>query len=103
MQGDEAMAARPLTRGGKVTGCGDLMVFSHLRWNWVWQRPQHIVSRLADRFQRTIFVEEPEVVPSAKFPQLRTEAWGRVVRVWLEVPGPAGHCDFDDARAHQYG
>src|SRR5919206_93984 len=25
----------------------DLVVLSHLRWPWVWQRPQHLISRLA--------------------------------------------------------
>src|SRR4051794_21838919 len=36
----------------------DLVVFSHLRWDFVWQRPQHLLTRLAaDR--RVFFVEEP--------------------------------------------
>lgn len=35
-----------------------IIVFSHLRWNWVWQRPQHLLSRLADTFD-ILFIEEP--------------------------------------------
>jgi glycosyltransferase involved in cell wall biosynthesis len=35
-----------------------LVVFSHLRWNFVYQRPQHLLSRLARRWQ-VVFVEEP--------------------------------------------
>ncbi|MBK0391844.1 glycosyltransferase [Ramlibacter algicola] len=35
-----------------------LIVFSHLRWNFVYQRPQHILSRLASRW-RVVFIEEP--------------------------------------------
>jgi len=35
-----------------------LIVFSHLRWNFVYQRPQHLVSRLA-RHYPVLFVEEP--------------------------------------------
>src|SRR5512135_3350611 len=35
-----------------------LLVFSHLRWNFVYQRPQHLLSRLARDF-RVIYVEEP--------------------------------------------
>lgn len=35
-----------------------LLVFSHLRWNFVFQRPQHLMSRLARQW-RVIFVEEP--------------------------------------------
>jgi UDP-galactopyranose mutase len=35
-----------------------LIVFSHLRWNWVWQRPQHLLTRIANTFN-IIFIEEP--------------------------------------------
>lgn len=35
-----------------------LAVFSHLRWGFVYQRPQHLLSRLADRWQ-VLFIEEP--------------------------------------------
>jgi len=36
----------------------ELVVFSHLRWSFVYQRPQQILSRLA-RTWRVLFVEEP--------------------------------------------
>jgi protoporphyrinogen oxidase/glycosyltransferase involved in cell wall biosynthesis len=36
----------------------ELVVFSHLRWGFVYQRPQQILSRLARHF-RVLFVEEP--------------------------------------------
>ncbi len=35
-----------------------LLCFSHLRWSFVWQRPQQLMSRFADRY-RVVFVEEP--------------------------------------------
>ncbi len=35
-----------------------LVVFSHLRWSFVYQRPQHLMSRLA-RHYPVLFVEEP--------------------------------------------
>src|ERR1044072_4408684 len=35
-----------------------LLVFSHLRWNFVYQRPQHLLTRLA-RDRRVVVVEEP--------------------------------------------
>ena len=35
-----------------------LIVFSHLRWEFVFQRPQHLLSRLA-RHYPVVFVEEP--------------------------------------------
>jgi glycosyltransferase involved in cell wall biosynthesis len=35
-----------------------LVCFSHLRWDFVWQRPQHLLSRAA-RHYRVLVVEEP--------------------------------------------
>ncbi|MDQ3185993.1 MAG: NAD(P)-binding protein [Pseudomonadota bacterium] len=35
-----------------------IIVFSHLRWDFVYQRPQHLLSRLAENY-KIIFVEEP--------------------------------------------
>ncbi|MFN2606665.1 MAG: glycosyltransferase [Acidimicrobiales bacterium] len=80
----------------------DLIVLSHLRWVFVWQRPQHIVSRLAaDR--RTWFVEEPWPAEVDR-PRLRTEDHGPVRRVWLEVPAEGRrHVGFEDAVTATYG
>lgn len=36
----------------------DLVCFSHLRWDFVYQRPQHLLSRAA-RGRRVYFIEEP--------------------------------------------
>src|SRR5512144_2852760 len=36
----------------------NLIVFSHLRWNFVYQRPQHLMTRLAEHYRIT-FIEEP--------------------------------------------
>ena len=36
----------------------DLVCFSHLRWNFVYQRPQHLLSRFA-QYTRVFFIEEP--------------------------------------------
>lgn len=41
-----------------------LVVFSHLRWNFVYQRPQHLLSRLAN-FRPVFFIEEPIHDPSS--------------------------------------
>lgn len=35
-----------------------LVCFSHLRWDFVWQRPQHLLSRAAKQY-RVVFIEEP--------------------------------------------
>jgi UDP-galactopyranose mutase len=37
---------------------GDIICFSHLRWNFVYQRPQHLLSRFAKN-NRVFFIEEP--------------------------------------------
>lgn len=36
----------------------DILCFSHLRWDFVWQRPQHLMTRFA-RQQRVYYLEEP--------------------------------------------
>jgi hypothetical protein len=36
----------------------DLVCLSHLRWNFVFQRPQHLLTRFAQG-QRVFFIEEP--------------------------------------------
>lgn len=41
-------------------GSSDLICLSHLRWNFVFQRPQHLMTRYA-RTRRVYFVEEPIV------------------------------------------
>jgi glycosyltransferase involved in cell wall biosynthesis len=66
----------------------DLVVLSHLRWDWVWQRPQHLISRLA-RGRRVLFVEEP-VAADVHAPVLRVRPDGPVTRLWLDVPRDAG-------------
>ncbi|MFN8288065.1 MAG: glycosyltransferase [Chitinophagales bacterium] len=48
----------------------DIVVFCHLRWDFVYQRPQHIISRLAAN-QRVLFVEEPVGIHSLKTSELR--------------------------------
>jgi hypothetical protein len=76
-----------------ATDARDLVVLSHLRWVWVWQRPQHLISRLARSRRsagaRTWFVEEPVVADVAEA-RVRTDDRGDVIRVWLEIPREAG-------------
>jgi UDP-galactopyranose mutase len=47
---------RPLAR--------DLVCFSHLRWDFVYQRPNHLMARAAED-RRVYFVEEPRFEPEA--------------------------------------
>jgi UDP-galactopyranose mutase len=81
----------------------DLVCFSHLRWGFVFQRPQHLMSRFAAR-RRVFFVEEPSredhvepglrfhvcektkvtvvtpVIPASSSPKEATKTMGRLVR-----------------------
>ena len=47
-----------------------LIVFSHLRWKFVFQRPQHLMSRLAKRY-KIVFVEEP--LPTLEIPFMQQD------------------------------
>ena len=79
----------------------ELVVFSHLPWTFVYQRPQHIISRLAQS-RRTWFVEECRVTDRVDGPRLCTEQAGPVRRVWLEVPGEERLAGFGDPAAADY-
>jgi len=37
----------------------DIVCLSHLRWGFVYQRPQHLLSRFAKKKHRVFFIEEP--------------------------------------------
>src|SRR3954453_21904720 len=64
-----------------------LICFSHLRWNFVFQRPQHLMSRFA-RTRRVIYWEEPEAALPECEPALgiRTCAETGVVVVTPSLP-----------------
>jgi UDP-galactopyranose mutase len=47
-----------------------LVCVSHLRWGFVWQRPQHLLARMAQHY-RVIYVEEPMADPAITQPELR--------------------------------
>ena len=88
-------------RGPLAATPTELVAFSHLRWVFVWQRPQHLLSRLA-RGRTLWFVEEPVPVAGIDEPVLRTERHGPVERVWLEVPSEPRHVCFSDPAAVGY-
>src|SRR5918993_1105677 len=54
----------------------DLICLSHLRWKFVFQRPQHLMTRCASE-RRVYFVEEPIYEPEAT-PRLQVERDGEV-------------------------
>ena len=43
-----------------MTNSSDLICLSHLRWNFVFQRPQHLMTRFAKE-RRVFFFEEPVI------------------------------------------
>lgn len=55
---EEAGAAGTSIEPAKQTDKFGIIVFSHLRWGFVWQRPQQFLSRFAKHHQ-VLFVEEP--------------------------------------------
>jgi UDP-galactopyranose mutase len=83
----------------------DLVVLSHLRWDFVYQRPQHLMSRFAGE-RRVFFVEEPIYVPAAeggpRLPRLpRLEMAERPGGVVLAVPHLPHGISAEEAEAAQ--
>jgi len=74
----------------------DVLVLSHLRWDFVYQRPQHLLSRCA-RARRVFFCEEPIVHgDSACAPYLSVSPRGAKLRVCVpHLPSGLSHADAD--------
>jgi beta-glucosidase/6-phospho-beta-glucosidase/beta-galactosidase/glycosyltransferase involved in cell wall biosynthesis len=90
----EPVIAKSIT--GSVSRTGDdsaiptsrygMVVFSHLRWGFVWQRPQQFISRFA-KLHPVLFVEEPVFdVPPGGEPQFELH------RVLPSVTVACPHC-----------
>jgi glycosyltransferase involved in cell wall biosynthesis len=71
-----------------------LICFSHLRWNFVYQRPQHLMSRFA-KTMRVIFIEEPYFGDSISF-----EVTNPSENLWIAVPHLKR--EMNEAEVHQY-
>ncbi|HWS54918.1 MAG TPA: glycosyltransferase family 1 protein [Pyrinomonadaceae bacterium] len=70
---------RPATGARAQPGGGvDLVCLSHLRWDFVYQRPQHLLSRCA-RGRRVFFVEEPVYGDAMRLDVSEREGGVRVV------------------------
>ncbi len=59
----------------------DLVCFSHLRWDFVYQRPQHLMSRFAGE-RRVFFIEEPKHAHG----EIRLQVEEVTRNVWRVVP-----------------
>jgi UDP-galactopyranose mutase len=91
------------------TTAPDLICLSHLRWNFVFQRPQHLLTRFAQG-RRVFFIEEPIFSPDTSVPPETAKAiggvgWLDVTRhesgVWVVVPHLREGLSEDEANAAQ--
>lgn len=72
-----------------------IVVHSHLRWDFVWQRPQQILSRMAEHAP-VLFIEEPIFLDDVPDPRLDiTVPFANVFRAIPHLPGALR--DDDDA------
>jgi UDP-galactopyranose mutase len=62
-----------------------LICFSHLRWNFVFQRPQHLMSRFA-REMNVIFWEEPMTIGRRETAYLQVREAADAPNVRVAVP-----------------
>lgn len=68
----------------------DLICFSHLRWNFVFQRPQHLMTRYPGR---VFFMEEPVMHPDEDNHELSKQS----SNVWVITP----HLSNADNASHE--
>lgn len=71
----------------------DMLVFSHLRWDFVYQRPQHLISRIS-RKHKTLFIEEP--IPPNENEGIGFET--QVISPYLSILKPRVHAISDIAK-----
>jgi UDP-galactopyranose mutase len=81
--------------GSKFADGYDLICFSHLRWDFVFQRPQHLLSRFA-RDHKVLFLEEP--IPEDGEPRLIVKE----SREGVKVAVPHVPHDFDDQHLDEF-
>jgi UDP-galactopyranose mutase len=72
----------------------DYLCFSHLRWDFVFQRPQHLLSRLAKK-ARVFYVEEPTIGDSLGIQTSKRDEN-------LTVVTPTVTKDLNETQQHDY-
>jgi UDP-galactopyranose mutase len=75
-----------------------IIAFSHLRWNFVYQRPQHLLSRLAAKHP-VFFVEEPELDADGPAHWERSNPHSKVVVLRPRTPVRSPGFTSDQLRA----
>jgi glycosyltransferase involved in cell wall biosynthesis len=65
-----------------------IIVHSHLKWDWVWQRPQQFLSRLSKK-HRVLFIESPDAVDglaASKVALREVDDYPNVVVLQMQMP-----------------
>jgi glycosyltransferase involved in cell wall biosynthesis len=75
----------------------DIVCFCHLRWNFVFQRPQHLLSRFAIN-HRVFFIEEPVFNADHNHMEITMDDTSKV---WIMVPHLKNDMDETDVMAAQ--
>jgi glycosyltransferase involved in cell wall biosynthesis len=75
-------------------GREDLVCFSHLRWDFVYQRPQHLLSRAA-RTRRVLYIEEPRYDVQHPCMEMARDPSG----VTIAIPHVSRDSGFGDVQA----
>ena len=75
-----------------------LLCFTHLRWDFVFQRPQHIMSRFADEMT-VVYWEEPLEMGPKESPMLRVRTAEDFPNVRIVVPHLPQGLDEDQRNA----
>ena len=71
----------------------DLICFSHLRWDFVFQRPQHLLTRCSKE-RRVFYFEEP--IYDAETPWLQLERRGTLTVATPHVPQGGNNADTNE-------
>jgi UDP-galactopyranose mutase len=70
---------------GSLSASTHLFCFSHLRWRFVFQRPQHLMSRAAKEF-KTWYFEEPDLIDGPPVLRIETDQSSNVSIVTPLMP-----------------
>ncbi len=80
--GKNSSSTRDIIRSSSTASATDLFCFSHLRWDFVYQRPQHLLTRCAQE-RRVFFWEEPFLDAEG---DAYLEVTQRADRLWVILP-----------------
>jgi glycosyltransferase involved in cell wall biosynthesis len=99
MGSDEAVDLNTLLTFSDLTSVPDLVCFSHLRWDFVFQRPQHLLTRFASQ-TRVFYIEEPHF--GTDHPTGYLDVQPRGEQIWILTPHfPHGRSAEENDRIQQ--